>query len=148
MMILAETASANSATATTVVAVLAALGVGSVVTAVVTGLFSKRKLGAEATEIITNAASSVVKTLENQLARSERQCREDQVKHERQMNEMATAHIRERDEWRKVLQLHVAWDALAISKLAELHLQMPPTPPLTPAQRFVDDQGYPLGGVD
>jgi DNA-directed RNA polymerase len=152
-----EAAASGSTTGSTIVVVLAALGIGSVVTAVVTGLFSKRKLGAEATEIITNAASSVVKTLEAQLARGEQERHEDQTRHEmemtritvehaREMTNMARAHTQERDAWKKVLQLHVAWDALAISKLAEMDFDMPPTPPLTPAEHFVDDKGYPING--
>lgn len=148
MIIPLEAAASGSTTGSTIVIVLAALGIGSIVTAVVTGLFSKRKLGAEATEIITNAASSVVKTLEAQLQRSDAERREELERHEVAMARMALAHVQERDAWKKVLQLHVAWDALAISKLAELHLDMPPTPPLTPAQHFVDAKGYPLNGVE
>lgn len=158
MLPLETAAASGSTTGSTIVVVLAALGIGSVVTAVVTGLFSKRKLGAEATEIITNAASSVVKTLEAQLARGEQERRDDQSRHEvemrrithdhaLEMTKMAKAHVDERNAWKKVLQLHVAWDALAISKLADLDLEMPPTPPLTPAEHFVDDKGYPLDEV-
>lgn len=142
-----------------VVGLLGVGGLSAIAAAIATGLFSKRKLGAEATEIITNAAAGVVTSMQAQLDRSDRNRREDQVAHEAKMTElthdhalqmtrMAEAHVKERREWTRVLQLHVAWDALAISKLAELELEMPPTPPLQPAERFVDEHGYPIKGVD
>ena len=127
----------DTASTNTIVAVLGAGGVGAILAAIVTGLFSKRKLGAEATQIITNAAAGVVKSMEADLTRTKRD-----------MEAMAAAHVHERREWQKVLQLHVAWDAMAIARLAEMQITMPPVPPVTPAQRFVDDNGYPVGGVD
>lgn len=149
----ATTSGGDSAGSSTIVAVLGAGGLGAIAAAIVTGLFSKRKLGAEATEIITNAAAGVVKSMEGQLARSEQARREDQAEHAREMAEMAAAHVAERNEWRKVLQLHVAWDVLAIQRMAEQNLdgkpELPPPPPVTPAQRFVDDAGFPIKpGVD
>lgn len=143
----------DSAGSSTIVAVLGAGGLGAILAAVTTGLFSKRKLGAEATEIITNAATGVVKSMEGQLARAEKALRDSQAAHAAEMSRMAAAHIAERNEWRKVLQLHVAWDVLAIQKMSEAQLDgsspLPPPPPVTPAQRFVDDSGYPITpGVD
>jgi hypothetical protein len=131
-----------------VVAVLGAGGLSAILGAGITAMSSKRKLGAEATKIITDAAAGVVTSMEHQLERAQQALESAEQRHEAYMNRMASAHVRERDEWKRVLQLHVAWDALAISKLAELHLNMPPTPPLTPAQRFVDDRGFPIGDVD
>lgn len=145
----------GSSGATTVVGILGAGGVGAILAAIVAGLFSKRKLGAEATEIITNAAAGVVTSMESQLERSEKDRRKDQARHEvemtritaghaDEMTKMAQAHVNEREAWRKVLQLHVAWDMLAISKLADENIELPAPPPVTPDRRFVDDHGYPL----
>lgn len=129
-------------------AILGTGGFSAISAAVITGLFSRRKLGADATEIITKAAAGVVISMQAQLAFSEKSRQDDQASCARKMDHMARAHIQERNEWRKVLQLHVAWDALAIAKLAETGVEMPPTPPLTPAHRYVGDDGYPLTDVD
>jgi hypothetical protein len=48
---------------------LTAAGVGAVLLAVVNGLFSKRKLSADATKVITEAASGVVERLTEENAR-------------------------------------------------------------------------------
>jgi transketolase len=131
---------------------LGASGFGAIVTALVTGYFSKRKLGAEATQIITKAAAGVVTNLEAEIARQERMREELAAKHSEErrewqskIEELAAAHVAERKEWQRVLQLHVSWDAIAIAKMAELGVEMPPTPPLLPAQRFVDEHGHPRG---
>lgn len=135
--------------------VLAALlgggGVAAVVAAIVTAISTRRKLGAEATEIITKAAAGVVTNLTAEVARQE-QARKDQAAmyeaqiaaHEQKLEEMAAAHVHEREEWRRVLQLHVAWDAIAIAKLGDMGVDLPETPPLMPASRFVDDDGHPI----
>lgn len=157
--VVAAAAQEGNAATGTIIAALGAGGLGAILAAIVTGMFSKRKLGAEATEIITNAAAGVVTSMEAQLARSEKARQADQSAHEIEMarithehaiamTRMAEAHVKERDAWTKVLQLHVAWDALAISKLAELDMEMPNPPPLTPAQRFVDEHGYPVEEVN
>lgn len=148
--ILAEAASAKPGGTDSglIVALLGAGGFGAVIAAIVTGLFSKRKLGAEATKIITDAAAGVVTSIEAELERARQTITTERAEHNRQLANMAQAHVRERNEWRKVLQLHVAWDSMAIAKFADMEITMPPVPPVTPAQRFVDDQGYPIGGVD
>lgn len=134
----------NSSATTIVVACLSAGGLGAIMAAVVSGLFSKRKLGAEATEIITKAAAGVVTDLRAEIDRVKAARTEDNVDHEQVIREMAAAHVAERNEWKRVLQLHVAWDAIAISEMAKLGIQLPPAPPLTPARRYVDDEGMPL----
>jgi hypothetical protein len=132
-----------------IVAVLGAGGLSAILGAGITALSSKRKLGAEATKIITDAAAGVVTSMEHQLERAEKARQEDQERHEAAIAKMAAAHVAEREEWRRVLQLHVAWDGIAISKLAELGVKdMPATPPLLPARRYVDSHGFPTGDVD
>lgn len=127
-----------------VVAILGAGGLGAIVAAIVTGLFSKKKLGAEATEIITKAAAGVVTNLEAELARQVAARTTAETRHRKELNEMAAAHAAERQDVRRVLQLHVAWDALAIAKLAEVDIILPDPPPTLPQSRWVDEHGYPL----
>jgi hypothetical protein len=133
------------------VALLGGGGFAAVIAAVITGLFTRRKLGAEATEIITKAAAGVVTNLTAEVARQEAARKEQAgvyeaqiAAHEAKLEEMAAAHVHEREEWRRVLQLHVAWDAIAIAKLSEVGVDLPETPPLLPASRYVDDDGHPI----
>lgn len=121
--------------ANVMVAILGAGGLASIIAAVVAGLFSKRKLGAEATEIITKAAAGVVTNLQAEVERQSK-AREDQAREHRAAIEALTAsRDAEMAEVRRVLQLHVAWDAIAIARLGDLGVEMPPAPPLLPAQR-------------
>lgn len=127
---------AGGATGDLFIAALGAGGLGAIIAAIVTGLFSKRKLGAEATEIITKAAAGVVKNLEGEI---ERQVRRNELliaEHEHVLNRLVSSHAEELEEVRRVLQLHVAWDAIAIAKMAEVGIDLPPAPPLLPARRF------------
>lgn len=120
------------ATTELIVAALGAGSVGAVIAAVVTGLFSKRKLGAEAAEIITRAASGVVKDIEAQLARARQQLTEERDLHQRQMMAVQRDHELELTDIRAVLQLHVAWDTLALAELSKIGVDLPPVPPLLP----------------
>lgn len=119
-----------------VVAVLGAGGFGAILAAIVTGLFSKRKLGAEATEIITKAAAGVVTNLESEIKRQVILREDMAVSHKQALASLMASHAEEIEEFRRVLQLHVAWDAIAIAKLGELDVRLPPAPPLLPARRF------------
>lgn len=97
-------------TTETIVAALASGGIGAILVAIVNGIFSKRKLGAEATEIITRAAAGVVESLERQL-KTER--------------EIFNA---ERDAQRRAWELHIAWDEAVIQKMADAGIKLPPAP--------------------
>lgn len=118
-----------------VVGLLGGGGITAIVGAVITGLFSKRKLGAEATEIITKAAAGVVTSLQDEVKRVERAREDAALQHRLNMSAIMEAHDQEMAEVRRVLQLHVAWDAIAIARLAEMGVDLPPAPPLLPAQR-------------
>jgi uncharacterized membrane protein YebE (DUF533 family) len=133
----------SSVTTQVVIAALGAGGAGAIIAAIVTGLFSKRKLGAEAAQIITNAAAGVVTQLNDELRRSqdtnerqrtdhERQVMAIRADHERQVEQIETRHSTEMRDIRATLQLHVAWDTLALSKLHEIGIDLPPVPPLLP----------------
>ena len=115
-----------------VAALLGVGGLGAIVAAIVTGLFSKRKLGAEATEIITKAAAGVVTNMQAEIDRQVRRNEDLIAQHIAEMTQMRADHQREKEEVRRVLQLHVAWDAIAIAKLADLDIELPPAPPLLP----------------
>lgn len=119
-----------------IVAILGAGGLGAIFAAIVTGLFSKRKLGAEATEIITKAAAGVVTNLEAEIKRQVELRLEQATEHRTIIDRLMASHADEMDEVRRVLQLHVAWDAIAIAKVAEMGVDLPPAPPLLPARRF------------
>jgi uncharacterized membrane protein YebE (DUF533 family) len=125
--------SQGSAGTTILIAALGAGGFGAIIAAFVTGLFSKKKLGSEATEIITRAASGVVTSIEAELKRSEEGRVRDRGEFDRTISDLKTAHAREIETVRRVLQLHVAWDLMAIAKLSDAGIgDLPPAPPLLP----------------
>lgn len=125
----------ESNVASILVAVLGAGGLGAIIAAIVAGLFSKRKLGAEATEIITKAAAGVVTNMQaeidRQVSRNERLIAD----HRLALQQVIAAHEKEIEDVRRVLQLHVAWDAIAIAKMADVGVELPPAPPLLPPIR-------------
>lgn len=158
---LAVSAAAEAETGNGTQLIIAALGagsVGAVIAAMVTGLFTKRKLGAEATEIITKAASGVVETLNAEIIRLnaatavvrteqaadaarhrlDDEAREARHKLEREADQ--AKHARELDAIRRVLQLHVAWDLMARAKLSEHGINLPEPPPLRPALLNFDEE--------
>jgi hypothetical protein len=118
-----------------VVAILGSGALGAIAAAIIAGLFSKRKLGAEATEIITKAAAGVVTSLQAEVDRQVKAREDAALQHRLDMAAVMEAHDQEMEEVRRVLQLHVAWDAIAIAKMAEFGTELPPAPPLLPAQR-------------
>lgn len=119
-----------------VVAVLGAGGLGGIVMAIITGIFSKRKLGAEAADIITKAAAGVVTNMQAEIDRQINRNNQLVTEHRLAIDALITSHDEEMDEVRRVLQLHVAWDAFAIARLADVGIELPPAPPLLPARRF------------
>lgn len=134
----AETAS-NGSGNQVIVAALGAGSVGAVIAALITGLFTKRKLGAEATEIITKAASGVVESLNGEIVRVNsalaavraEQSRE-RISHARELRERDARHAAQMSAVRRTLQLHVAWDVMAIARLGEHGIDLPEPPPLLP----------------
>jgi len=108
-----------------IIQLLVATGAASVVGAVVNGYLNRRKLGAEATQIITQAASGVVERLEVENARLS-----TRVTH------LEEAMARQRvdvENHRMVLQLHAAWDHMAMKHLIIAgDTGLPEAPPLYP----------------
>lgn len=119
-----------------VVGLLGGGSLAAIVGSVVTALLTRRKLGAEATEIITNAASSVVTRLEAEVQRAESRMAAMRDEHLNELTRARQEFAEEREQWRRVLQLHVAWDAIAIAEMSRVGIDLPPAPPLTPPQEL------------
>ena len=106
-----------------------ALGIGSIVTVLLQGLFGKRKLSAEATKIITDAASGVVAIQKDELSRV--------IASNVALTARVEASERERASDREVIReltelvaVHGVWDRQAFTMLREQGIEMPPPPPL------------------
>ncbi len=113
-----------------VLAVVGSAGFTALLTAVVNALTNRRKLSADATKIITEAASGVVERLEGEIARKD-------TEHKNKVDDLESriaALEGERDASRDALQLHAAWDEVALYKLRETGLadDLPQPPPLYP----------------
>lgn len=132
---------------------LASGALATVLAAVINGVMNRRKLGAEATQIITDAASSVVTRLEQENAR-EHQANRDlrvEVKALRAEVDRFTARERQRDEDMRnlvvTLQIHAAWDFAVLEALEKTgdgeFRRLRPPPPLLPPQMNLHDWTYP-----
>lgn len=119
-----------------IIAILGTGGFSAILGAMITGLFSKRKLGAEATEIITKAAAGVVTNMQAEIDRQVKRYDDVVAEHKEEVAALMASHAEELTEFRRTLQLHAAWDALVRVKMAEHGVDLPPAPPLTPARRF------------
>lgn len=126
---------------------IAVLG-GGTLAAILNAIMSRKKLGADATKIITEAAAGVASDLrtDNQNLRtkiSDLESRVDELEQREEAINLAhrreTAQWeRERQDWRATLQLHAAWDHLAVTKLREIDdeaAELPEPPPLYPPYR-------------
>lgn len=108
-----------------IIQLLVATGVASVIGAAVNGYINRRKLSAEATQIITQAASGVVARLEVENTRLVARVAALET-----WQEQAQVNL---DNHRMVLQLHAAWDHLAMEHLlAAGDTGLPDAPPLYP----------------
>lgn len=128
-------------------------GLMVVVAAVVNAIANRRRLGAEtqnlsasATKAISDAAAGVVANLErdnDRLRTSETAAAQQRAKdHDRidklvdrvdELEELQQEWELERQEWMNVLQVHAAWDALAITAVQQAipPIDLPLAPPLT-----------------
>jgi hypothetical protein len=93
-----------------------------ILTALVTGLFNKRKLSAEATEVIAKAASGVVERLESENQRI--LAREAMLI---QRDEMTQRHLSRQD---TIIAVHAYWDQQAYEALTAQGINLPKPPPL------------------
>lgn len=112
---------------------LGGIGIGAVLVAIVTGLFSKRKLSAEATKIITDAASGVVEIQKAELARvvASNVLLAGKVEAQQiQLDEIQRA-VRIQAE---ILAIHAFWDQQAVTVARDHGISLPEPPPLHPTQ--------------
>lgn len=105
------------------------IGLGGVFVAVINGLFSKRKLSADATKIITDAASGIVERLQQENAR----VMASNVLLTGKVEALQIEQASTRDWHRQVDQLlamHQLWD-VQVTEIAQSHgIELPPPPPL------------------
>lgn len=116
--------------ASEVIRLLTALGIGAILLAVVNGLFSKRKLSAEATKIITDAASGVVEIQKAEIARvvASNILLTGKVEAQQiQLEEMQRV-VRTQGE---LLAVHTFWDQQVVAIARDHAIELPPAPPLT-----------------
>lgn len=108
-----------------VLAIVGSGGLGAILTAVVSGLFTKKRLSAEATEIITTAAGGLVKRMETRLDAAEKKA---------DAAERRADALEERvDAWRRLLQEHAEWDRRMVAVLRGNGISdIPAPPPLRP----------------
>jgi len=149
-------------TTDTILAVLGVGGLSTIAAAIISALMSKRKLGAEATNLITQAASGVVDRIEKELERSikQREGIEKELKRSIEQREALQAQVidlettierkaeewdaelrakeivwqRVEADWREVLQVHAAWDYAALVALERHDIDhgLETPPPLYP----------------
>jgi hypothetical protein len=108
---------------------LGSAAVGAVLVAIIGGLFSKRKLSAEATDIITKAASGVVERLEAENARVIASNTLLSGKVEAQQIQVDQVQRAQRAQG-EALAIHAFWDRQAVEALREHGIDLPPPPPL------------------
>lgn len=117
------------------------LGTGSVVaviSAIVNGFLNKRKLSAEATSIITQAAGGIVQNLQDDNTR----LRTVNTKIEARYNRSVRS-IRQRDEiFRVRLTEHMKWDELVAEKLRGLGIEIIDPPKLVLPDLDLGDDDY------
>lgn len=70
--------------------------------------------------------------LEERLNLLREQQRADRERHENEMRAKEIAWANMQDDWRQSLQLHAAWDLLAVQHLQQIDHSLPEPPPLYP----------------
>lgn len=113
------------------VAILGSTGLGAIIAAVINGYFSHRKLGAEATKIISDAAVGVVERIEDEL---ERQTDATETAKRRLIQERERWH-EERLAWRRLMREWGSWEATVIEAVRAAGIEgIPPPPPTYPPE--------------
>jgi uncharacterized protein (DUF3084 family) len=122
-----------------VIAVIGAVGV--VLGGIITGIFNRRKLGADASKIITDAAAGAVELLRGENTRILAEVHEIRDEAETARHEAQTAREeahelrREGQRTRDMVVAHTVWDQQVLEIAGEQGLQLPPVPPLYPQDR-------------
>lgn len=110
-------------------AIVGAGGVGAVFTATLNALVNRKRLGAQAADIIQRAAAGVVTTLQDEDKRKGLRIAELE-RRETELEERVACLEREREADRHAAQLHAAWDHLAVAELSTSGSRLPAPPPL------------------
>lgn len=108
---------------------LAGLGVGAILATVITGLFSRRKLSAEATKIITDAASGTLKDLRDENTRLAARVAATETQQDQLRDIQRRQDERQRAD-HQALAIHAFWDRQAWNTLKEQGIDLPEPPPL------------------
>lgn len=123
------------------VGILGVSGLSGIAAAIITAIASRRKLGAEATQIIANAAAGVTQSVTAELHRLEAEMADLRAEHIAALTELRKQHreqlqriygdrAQELDNIRNIINLHVAWDMVVIQRVAAVGVELPPPPPL------------------
>lgn len=105
------------------VTILAAVLGSGIFAAVINAVAGRRKLGADATKVITEAAGGVVERLENE---------NERLSNRVTLLERQVTDLTERDRiQRDLLLVHAGWDHLAIEQLRLASRSIGDAPPLT-----------------
>lgn len=102
----------------------------AVITVMITGVVNRKRLGAEATSIITQAAGGMVKTLQDDNARLRVEQATMRVERDEQEVRERERDLRDK-QLRKALERHEQWDRLVTVMLREAGLDVPTPPTLT-----------------
>lgn len=114
------------------------LGSGAIVTvilSIINAMFNKKKLGADTTKVITDAAAGTLKDLREDYSRvrgENKELRDDELRREKDYDALVYKQERFQEECRRVLILHAAWDHIALTRDPTL----PEAPPLQPPMPY------------
>lgn len=125
------------------IAILSSASVTAVIGAVVQFFANRKKLGADVTEVITRAASGVLKDMESTLDRKTAEMVEQEQRHVAALSAMQHRHdaehaawMSEHAEWMALAADHGVWDRVIRDKLIALGVaDVPEPPPLTISKR-------------
>ena len=109
---------------------LTSIGISAVMLALVNGLFGKRKMSAEATKIITDAASGTLKDVRDENVRllARQAATDTRLDALEQQNRDQGEHMRQTD---ALIVVHGEWDRQAFYAAKNRGIDLPEPPPLT-----------------
>lgn len=109
----------------TVTAVISAVGLSSILAAAINAISNRKKTGADATKVITDAAVGVVTQLQSRI--------KDLLDEVKEMKEREDARDRREEAAARALMLHHQWDLRLVDLINDKfpgHADLLPPPPL------------------
>jgi hypothetical protein len=106
------------------IAVIGSSGVTVILGAIANGVIQKRKLSADATHIITQAAGGIVLNLQEDNGR----LRAENIRVSSRFDRFKTAVRRRDDKMRKLFDAHATWDQIVVKELRRAGLNLPDPP--------------------